>query len=150
MRQESSYNPRDVSNARAIGLLQMIPPTTRNVARTLGIEFHEELLFEPEYNVRTGGWYIGRLFQQYGGVLPRAIGAFNGGPGAMNRWVRQWPTLELDAFVERIPYDETRTYVRRVVQNLARYRYLYGPRDAGWPLQMPLSAEPRIENVVDY
>lgn len=150
MRQESAFNPRDVSNARAIGLLQMIPPTTRRVAQELGIEYREELLFEPEYNIRVGGHYIGRLFAQYRGVLPRAVGAFNAGPGAMNRWVERWASLETDAFVENIPYDETRTYVRRVLQNLARYRYLYGPRGDDWPLRIELTADARIERMVDY
>lgn len=129
MRQESGFNPRDVSSARAIGLLQMIPTTSRSVARELGIPFEEGMLFDPEYNIRVGGYYIGKLFQQYQGVLPRAIGAYNAGPSAMGRWVRERATMDLDAFTERIPFDETRTYVRRVLQNLARYRYLYGPRE---------------------
>jgi soluble lytic murein transglycosylase len=150
MRQESAFNARDVSNARAIGLLQMIPPTTRRVAQELGIEYREELLFEPEYNIRVAGHYIGRLFAQYRGVLPRAIGAFNAGPGAMGRWVARWPSLELDAFVENIPYDETRTYVRRVMQNLARYRYLYGPRGDGGPLRIELGIDAGVDAVVDY
>jgi soluble lytic murein transglycosylase len=150
MRQESAFNDRDVSSARAIGLLQMIPPTTRRVAQTLGLPFREELLFQPAYNIRVGGWYIGRLFHQYRAMLPRAIGAFNAGPGAMGRWVRQWPDDEVDLFVERIPFDETRTYVRRVIQNLARYRYLYGPRDAGWPLRVDLRTRAEVDVLVDY
>lgn len=151
MRQESAFNDRDVSSARAIGLLQMIPPTTRRVAQTLGLEFREELLFQPAYNIRVGGWYIGRLYHQYRAVLPRAIGAFNAGPGAMGRWVRQWPDDEIDLFVERIPFDETRTYVKRVIQNLARYRYLYGPRDeASWPLRLPLRTSSSVDLLVDY
>jgi soluble lytic murein transglycosylase len=150
MRQESAFNDRDVSSARAIGLLQMIPPTTRRVAQTLGLPFREELLFQPAYNIRVGGWYIGRLFHQYRAALPRAIGAFNAGPGAMGRWVRQWPDDEVDLFVERIPFDETRTYVRRVIQNLARYRYLYGPRDAGWPLRVDLRTRGEVDVLVDY
>ncbi len=150
MRQESGFNPRDVSTARAIGLLQMIPPTTRRVARTLGLPFREEMLFDPAYNIRVGGWYIGRLYAQYGAVLPRSIGAYNAGPGAMGRWVREFGTEPLDVFVERIPFDETRTYVRRVVQNLARYRYLYGPREGDSPLVLPLTAEAPVTTLVDY
>ncbi len=150
MRQESAFDPRDVSNARAMGLLQMIPPTTRRVAQELHIEFVEDQLYDPEYNIRVGGHYIGRLFTQYRGVLPRAIGAFNGGPGAMSRWVGRWAALEIDAFVERIPYDETRGYVRRVIQNLARYRYLYGARGDEWPMRLALRPDPAIDTLVDY
>jgi len=150
MRQESGFNPRDVSTARAIGLLQMIPPTTRRVAQTLGIPFREEMLFDPAYNIRVGGWYIGRLFAQYQSVLPRAIGAYNAGPGAMGRWVREMGSDPLDVFVERIPFDETRTYVRRVVQNLARYRYLYGPREGDTVLALPLAGDAPVTPLVDY
>ena len=150
MRQESGFNGRDVSNARAIGLLQMIPPTTRRVAQTLQIEYREELLFEPAYNVRVGGWYIGRLYRQYHGVLPRAVGSFNAGPGAMNRWLQGFGGEDLDVFVERIPFDETRNYVRRVVQNLARYQYLYGPGGEASALRLPLRAEEAVETLVDY
>jgi soluble lytic murein transglycosylase len=150
MRQESGFNGRDVSNARAIGLLQMIPPTTRRVAQSLQIEYREELLFEPAYNVRVGGWYIGRLYRQYHGVLPRAVGSFNAGPGAMNRWLQGFGGEDLDVFVERIPFDETRNYVRRVVQNLARYQYLYGPGGEASALRLPLRAEEAVETLVDY
>jgi soluble lytic murein transglycosylase len=133
-----------------MGLLQMIPPTTRRVAQELGIEFREELLYEPEYNIRTAGHYIGRLFRQYRQVLPRSIGAYNAGPGAMGRWVTRWPSLDLDVFVENIPYDETRTYVRRVMQNLARYRYLYGPREEANPMRIELASDVGVERIVDY
>ncbi|MBI5518104.1 MAG: lytic transglycosylase domain-containing protein, partial [Deltaproteobacteria bacterium] len=150
MRQESAFNAEDVSSARAIGLLQMIPPTTRRVAQTLNIPFREELLFEPGYNIRVGGWYIGRLYRQYQAVLPRAIGSFNAGPGAMNRWIGQWDSDELDVFVERIPFDETRNYVKRVLQNLARYRYLHGPYGEAWPLRLSLAGGGTVETLVDY
>lgn len=151
MRQESGYNPHDVSSARAIGLLQMIPPTTRRVARELGIEFREENLFEPAYNIRVGGHYISKLYAQYQGVLPRTIGAYNAGPGAMGRWVRERPTMDLDAFTESIPFDETRIYVRRVLQNLARYRYLYGPRDENNAIRLSVGPPTQgVTQLVDY
>lgn len=148
MRQESGFNSRDVSTARAIGLLQMVPPTSRRVAQELGIPFSEDQLFEPAYNVRVAGHYIGRLYRQYRAVLPRAIGSFNAGPGAMNRWVREHGADDVDAFVEHIPFDETRTYVRRVVQNLARYRYLYGRSER--TVALPLHSDAAIDVVVDY
>ncbi len=150
MRQESGFDPREISSARAIGLLQMIPPTTRRVARELGIAFDEDDLLRPEYNIRVGGHYIGRLFRQYRGVLPRAAGSFNAGPGAMGRWIRENGTEPLDVFVERIPFDETRTYVRRVVQNLARYRYLNGTTEAERTLTLPLDGNAGIDPLVDY
>ncbi len=148
MRQESGFNARDVSTARAIGLLQMVPPTTRRVAAELGISFTEDQLFEPAYNIRVAGHYIGRLYRQYRSVLPRSIGSFNAGPGAMNRWMREHGADEVDAFVEHIPFDETRGYVRRVVQNLARYRYLHGLTERS--LALPLHSDAAFDAVVDY
>jgi hypothetical protein len=69
----------------------------------------------------------------------------------MNRWVQGFGGEDLDVFVERIPFDETRTYVRRVVQNLARYRYLYGPREVGGvPLRLALRVEQPVDTLVDY
>ena len=62
----------------------IVLPTLRTLTK-MGIDYREELLFEPEYNIRVGGHYIGRLYQQYVGVLPRSIGAFNAGPGAMKK-----------------------------------------------------------------
>ncbi|MDP3273661.1 MAG: lytic transglycosylase domain-containing protein [Deltaproteobacteria bacterium] len=151
MRQESAFNPHDVSSARAIGLLQMIPPTTRRVARELGIEFSEERLYDPAYNIRVGGHYIGRLFAQYQAVLPRSIGAYNAGPGAMARWVRERGEQDLDVFAEAIPFDETRIYVRRVQQNLARYRYLYGPREPNHSIRLPVErTQQGVTALVDY
>jgi soluble lytic murein transglycosylase len=148
MRQESGFNARDVSTARAIGLLQMVPPTSRRVAQELGIPFTEDLLFEPAYNIRVAGHYIGRLYRQYRSVLPRAIGSFNAGPGAMNRWMREHGADDVDAFVEHIPFDETRNYVRRVVQNLARYRYLYGRPEH--TVALPLRSDAAFDAIVDY
>jgi soluble lytic murein transglycosylase len=148
MRQESGFNARDVSTARAIGLLQMVPPTSRRVAQELGIPFTEDRLFEPAYNIRVAGHYIGRLYRQYRSVLPRAIGSFNAGPGAMNRWMREHGADDVDAFVEHIPFDETRTYVRRVVQNLARYRYLYGRPERS--VALPLRSDAAFDAIVDY
>jgi soluble lytic murein transglycosylase-like protein len=81
MRQESGFNGRDVSNARAIGLLQMIPPTTRRVAQTLRIEYREDMLFDPAYNIRVGGWYIGRLYRQYTACSRGPRGASTPAPG---------------------------------------------------------------------
>jgi hypothetical protein len=68
----------------------------------------------------------------------------------MNRWVQGFGGEDLDVFVERIPFDETRTYVRRVTQNLARYRYLYGPPGAGWPLRVDLRTRAEVDVLVDY
>ena len=81
MRKESGFNPNTHSYANAIGLLQMIPPTTRRVVRELGINYTEDLLFDPQLNIRTGSWYISRLLKKFKNQIPFGAGSFNAGPG---------------------------------------------------------------------
>lgn len=125
MRKESGFNPHIVSYADAIGLLQMIPPTTRRVARTLGIDYTDDLLFDPESNVRLGAWYIGRLFAMFKRQVPIAAAAYNGGPGAVKRWLRAHGDRPIDEYVELVSYSQARGYGKKVTETYARYLYLY-------------------------
>jgi soluble lytic murein transglycosylase len=144
MRQESAFDPDEVSSAEAIGLLQMIPPTTRRVAVAMGIEYTDDALFDVHVNLATGARYIGALYRKFGGQLPLVIGSFNAGPRAMARFVDRFGDRPTDEFVELITYDQTRTYVRRVLSALARYRFLYG-RDAAAPQAWPLAIDMHID-----
>jgi soluble lytic murein transglycosylase len=126
MRQESGYNPHDLSYADAQGLLQMIPPTTERVAAVLGLEYAPGRLYEPEFNVRTGSWYIGHLLAKFKGQIPIGAGSFNSGPRPVMKWCDQNGDREIDEFVELVPYQQTREYMKRVTQNYARYVFLYG------------------------
>jgi soluble lytic murein transglycosylase len=138
MRQESGYDPRVVSRADAVGLLQILPSTGAGLARAEGLAgFSRARLFEPAVNVRLSARYHQNLLADYGGRLPLAIAAYNAGSGRVDRWLRTIPHRDLDRFVEAIPIDETRNYVRRVVSHLARYAWLAAvaegaPQDA-WP-----------------
>jgi len=136
MRQESGYDPEAVSSADAIGLLQMLPSTSERVARDLGAPFRREMLFDPVWNVRLAARYNGDLLRSLGGREPLSIGAFNAGAHRVRRWLEETGEMELDRFVERIPFDQTRNYIRRVTGHYARYLYLSDP-DAGWPLHLP-------------
>jgi soluble lytic murein transglycosylase len=142
MRQESGYDPRVVSRADAIGLLQVLPSTGEGIARAEGIRgYSRERLFEPAFNVRLAARHHQNLLADYGGRLPLAIAAYNAGSGRVDRWLRTIPHRDLDRFVESIPIDETRNYVRRVISHLARYTWIAAltegaPSDA-WP-QVPL------------
>lgn len=150
MRQESGFDPDDVSYADAMGLLQMIPPTTRRLCTELGIRYADDLLFDPEWNIRLGALYIGRLYRSFGEQLPWAIGAYNAGPRAMARWVGERGELDTDLFVETIPFDQTRNYVRRVTTSLARYRWMQSPT-AEWPLRIPIRLDrARVRMIIDY
>jgi soluble lytic murein transglycosylase len=125
MRKESGYDPHIVSYADARGLLQMIPPTTRRVARVLGIPYTEDMLYEPELNIRLGSWYIGRLYHKFKGQVPLAAGSYNSGPRPVMRWVSQHGHRPIDELVELVSYTQTRGYMKKVTEVYARYLYLY-------------------------
>jgi soluble lytic murein transglycosylase len=126
MRQESAFDPVVASPAAAHGLMQIIEPTARSLARDLGVEYSKAQLLTPAYNIELGATYLGKLLERYDGQVALAAAAYNAGPGAASRWLETAPNLPLDLFVARILYDETRNYVQRVVGNWARYRYLEG------------------------
>lgn len=137
MRKESGFNPHDLSYADAQGLLQMIPATTRRVAKALGIPYDAGRLYEPAYNVQTGSWYIGHVLQKFKGQIPLGAGSFNSGPRPVMRWIDQYGDREIDELVELVPYTQTREYMKKVTENYARYRYLY----ANEVYQQPLGVD---------
>ncbi len=124
MRQESVFRPDAVSPARAVGLLQLMPSTAERLGAELALSASVERLSEPELNIRLGARYLRKLSGWFDGNLPLLIASYNAGPVAVRRWLESAPALELDLFVARIPYEETRKYVERVLGNYARYRYL--------------------------
>ena len=124
MRQESAFDPGAGSAAGACGLLQLISPTARRVADTLHEPFVDGSLLSPDCNVRYGAHYLSRLSGYFGGNWALVAAAYNAGPDAVFRWLSAPEKIGIDAFVARIPFEETRTYVERVLGNLARYQYL--------------------------
>lgn len=126
MRQESAFRPDAVSPARASGLLQLMPATAERLSSELGLVFEPSRLHEPALNLRLGARYLRKLLDWFDGNVPLAVASYNAGPVAVRRWLESSAALELDLFVARIPYEETRNYVERVVSNYARYRYLRG------------------------
>ncbi|MBA3499173.1 MAG: transglycosylase SLT domain-containing protein [Deltaproteobacteria bacterium] len=125
MRKESGFDPHILSYADAQGLLQMIPATTRRVAKELKIPYDAGRLYEPEYNIQTASWYIGHMLQKFKGQVPLGAGSFNSGPRPVMKWLDQNGDREMDEFVELVPYTQTREYMKKVTENFARYRYLY-------------------------
>lgn len=127
MRTESHYRPWVRSHAGARGLMQLMPNTAKLIGKKAeGGRRHAARFKDPNSNVWLGTWYLKQLLARFDGQLAAAIGAYNAGPGAMDRWVRDFHDRPLDEFVERIPYRETRRYVRRVLETLMVYRRLYG------------------------
>lgn len=127
MRTESHYRPGARSPVGARGLMQLMPRTARLIGRKAdGGRRHAARYRHPESNVWLGAWYVARLLERFEGQLPAAIGSYNGGPRAMEGWLDELDGRPIDEFVERIPYRETRRYVRRVLETLMIYRRLYG------------------------
>jgi soluble lytic murein transglycosylase len=134
MRKESGFDPHVHSYADAIGLLQMIPPTTRKVAPALGLTYTDDLLFDPELNIRTGSWYIGKLLAKFKGQIPLGAGSFNSGPRPVMRWIDQNGDRPMDEMVELVAYTQTREYMKKVTEIYARYVYFYDHKVYQQPL----------------
>ena len=127
MRTESHFRPHVRSRVGARGLMQLMPRTAQMIGtRAPGGRAHAARFKNPDSNVWLGGWYIKQLLARYHDQVPLAAGAYNAGPRAMDRWIEAYAGMPMDEFVERVPYRETRRYMRRVVETLMVYRRLYG------------------------
>lgn len=138
MRQESAFRPSVISPANAVGLMQIIPPTATRIAAELDVGFEPSRLAAPATNVQFGVFYLRKLLDTFAGRLELAAAAYNAGPSAVSRWLSSGEKLPLDLFLARIPYEETRNYVVRVIGNTARYAYLEGGESAIPPIELTL------------
>lgn len=127
IREESQYDEKAVSVVGAVGLMQLMPVTANAVAQRYGFPtVGREDLFDQETNIRLGVRYLGLLIEQYSGNLAHAVAAYNAGPIAVNNWIAVHRGRDQDEFVELIPYQETRLYVKRVLRSYGEYRRLHG------------------------
>jgi soluble lytic murein transglycosylase len=125
IREESQFDLKAVSRVGAIGLMQVMPATASTVAQRMGMPaVGREDLFDQETNIRIGVRYVEQLFEQFSGNLVYVIAAYNAGPAAVTAWVAQYGNLNSDEFVELIPYQETRQYVKRVLRSYREYARL--------------------------
>lgn len=125
IRQESVFNPTAKSSANAFGLMQLILPTAKAMARkynTASVNSGADL-YNPQLNIELGTAYMRDQLDKYGRVEYLAV-AYNAGPGRVVQWRNSLP-YEMDEFVEAIPFRETKSYVQGVVRNTAQYRRLY-------------------------
>jgi soluble lytic murein transglycosylase len=130
MRQESGFDIGAVSPSGARGLMQLMPATAQEVAKSLGIPVAlHTLTTSPAHNMQLGTSYLEQLLARYDACLPLAIGAYNGGPRRVDQWLaangdpRTGPIDMID-WIELIPYAETRNYIQRVLENIVIYRAL--------------------------
>jgi soluble lytic murein transglycosylase len=132
VKQESAFNPLDVSAAKALGLMQVTPEAGRYVARKFKVAFDQKrLLHDTAYNLQMGVAELGGDIEDYGGSYILAFAAYNAGSGRVREWLEQYgdprdPRIDPIDWVERIPFSETRNYVQRVLENLQVYRVRFG------------------------
>src|SRR5947207_2168605 len=125
IREESRYDPKALSRAGARGLMQLMPGTAGPMARVRGLTFSDELLEDPRANVELGAAFLAGLMKEFRD--PRlAVAAYNAGDNRLRQWWKARKTSDVEAFVEQIPFDETRLYVKRVMLSWDEYRRLYG------------------------
>lgn len=126
IRQESAFDPHARSRSGARGLMQLMPPTGREQAGKLGMRYSLSSLNEPAYNIRLGSSYFRLVLDMFDGNLELALAGYNSGPFRMRRMVgEEGSSLQLDEFIEELPWSETRTYVRRIVQFRDSFATLY-------------------------
>jgi len=124
--QESTFDPKIKSVANAWGLMQLVPATGRQLARSLGIRrFSTVTLTDAETNIRLGTLYFSRLVEQFGGTY-YALASYNAGESRVVRWKAERPGLDQDEFIDDIPFPETQNYVKRILGTAEDYRMLYG------------------------
>jgi soluble lytic murein transglycosylase len=128
-RQESGFNATAVSSSGALGLMQLLPGTAREVAGRAGVPFiQDKLTSDPAYNVALGSQYLGEILKRFGGSYEIALAGYNAGPNRVARWLdsigdpRTSKKLDMVDWIESIPFRETRNYVQRVMEGTIVYR----------------------------
>jgi soluble lytic murein transglycosylase-like protein len=124
IRQESAFKEEARSSANARGLMQLLPTTGRRLAREAGVpRFSTPKLFRPETNITLGARYLAALLRQFGRE-ELALAAYNAGENRVDRWLQEMGNVDMAEFVERIPFSETRSYVKQVLTGKGHYQAL--------------------------
>jgi len=126
MRAESIYKKDVVSPVGALGLMQVMPGTAQKIAKMLGEKkFEARDLLDPDMAIKIGARYLARLEGKFENNIPLVAASYNAGPHRVKSWLASFGTLDVDEFVEHIPFLETRNYVKKVVSNYQIYAELY-------------------------
>lgn len=125
IREESYFNPEAQSSVGAIGLMQLMPATAHDIGAKNGITFNTSYLFNPELNIKIGNLYYSTIREMLDNKDVSAIAAYNGGIGSVTRWKSTLKYSDTDEFIEQIPYDETKNYVKKVFRSYWNYTRIY-------------------------
>lgn len=124
MREESHFNPNAISYANAMGLSQVIPKTAKKIAKELGVQKYD--MFNPATNIRFGSHYLNKTLSLFNNKIEFALAAYNGGPTNVRDWIAEIDTSKIDRWVEQVPYDQTRRYIKKVIASYFAYELIYG------------------------
>ncbi len=150
IRQESAFDSQAKSWANAIGLMQIIPPVAEQEARLMDWKnFRTELLFEPPNAVKLGSHHLGRLVRQFENSWVTSIAAYNAGSPPVVKWLNSYSKDHPDTFVERIPFLETRNYVKSILRNFMNYQRIYSDGKS-LNLEMILRMPERVPPVTGF
>lgn len=124
---ESNFDEKAVSSSNAMGLMQLLEKTAKEIAiQDLKLqEFQKDDLYEPEINIKIGLRYFSNLLKQYDSSYNIALAAYNGGTGNVQKWIEQGIISESGENIENIPFKETNNYVRKINRNYKIYKKLY-------------------------
>ncbi|NEP57540.1 MAG: transglycosylase SLT domain-containing protein [Symploca sp. SIO2G7] len=125
IRQESRFEKQIRSSAGAVGLMQVMPDTGKWVAEK--IDLQEYNVEEPSDNIQLGTWFLDFTHKEYDNNSLLALASYNAGPGNVSKWVEKYGFSDPDAFIEKIPFPETKGYVENVFANYWNYLRLYNP-----------------------
>ncbi len=126
MREESHFNPNAISRSEAMGLMQLMPATAKEQAGRHKIQIRDlEEIFDPFLNTLLGTHYLGKIASRFNDELVYTAGGYNAGPTNMKRWLKTYNGASPEEFVEHIPFQETREYVKRVYRSYQIYLQIY-------------------------
>jgi soluble lytic murein transglycosylase len=145
IRQESRFIADARSSVGASGLMQLMPATARWTAKKIGLPYRTDMLNERDTNLLLGASYLKRVLDDFDGSPPLAVAAYNAGPNRPRRWREGGTVMEPAAWIESIPFSETRDYVKKVLANAVVYARLLDPgaesaRAVNAPPETPLKA----------
>ena len=128
IRQESAFTEDAKSHAGAMGLMQLMPATAKQVAHNLQVRFHRNDLLDASTNVMLGVSFLRRMLDQFKGNKVLATAAYNAGGHRVTKWLPKEGSIPADLWVELVPFNETRDYCKRVLTYTVIYEQRLGQR----------------------
>lgn len=146
MRQESSFNPYAQSSANALGLMQLLPSVAHSLSKKINIKIEDmNHVFDPSINIRLGALHLRDYWDMFNGNFVLSTASYNSSSNAVKSWLKTKQKDDILIFIEEIPYEETRNYVKLVLRNLVNYMRINTQEDSiefpYWTLKNLSSAE---------